>query len=32
VTMKNLRRKLDDDGEPKLLHTVPRVGYVLRSE
>jgi two-component system response regulator MprA len=25
-----LRRKLEQDGEPRLLHTVRGVGYVLR--
>jgi two-component system response regulator MprA len=27
-----LRRKLEADGEPRLVHTVRGVGYVLRSE
>jgi two-component system response regulator MprA len=26
-----LRRKLEEDGEPRLLHTVRGVGYVLRA-
>jgi two-component system response regulator MprA len=25
-----LRRKLEEDGEPRLLHTIRGVGYVLR--
>lgn len=32
VYIQRLRRKIDDDFEPKLLHTVRGVGYVLRSE
>jgi DNA-binding response OmpR family regulator len=31
VYVNYLRRKIDADGEPKLLHTVRGVGYVLRS-
>jgi two-component system response regulator MprA len=31
VYMGYLRRKTEDDGEPRLLHTVRGVGYVLRS-
>jgi two-component system response regulator MprA len=27
-----LRRKLEDDGESKILHTIRGVGYVLRAE
>ena len=27
-----LRRKLEEDGEPRLLHTVRGVGYVLREQ
>jgi len=27
-----VRRKLEQDGEPRLLHTVRGIGYVLRSE
>jgi len=27
-----LRRKLEADGEPRLLHTIRGVGYVLREE
>ena len=30
VYVNYLRRKIDADGEPKLLHTVRGVGYVLR--
>jgi two-component system response regulator MprA len=30
VYMSCLRRKLEADGEPRLLHTVRGVGYVLR--
>jgi len=32
VTMARLRRKVDDPFEPKLLHTVRGVGFVLRTE
>ncbi len=33
VTVHRLRRKLDDDAaEPKLVHTVPGVGFMLRPE
>ncbi len=32
VYIQRLRRKIDDDFEPKLLHTVRGVGYVLRTE
>jgi DNA-binding response OmpR family regulator len=32
VTIARLRRKVDDPFEPKLLHTVRGVGFVLRSE
>src|SRR5262245_18813486 len=32
VTMARVRRKVDDPFEPKLLHTVRGVGFVLRSE
>ena len=32
VYVQRLRRKIDDDFEPKLLHTVRRVGYVLKAE
>ena len=32
VYIQRLRRKIDDDFEPKLLHTVRGVGYVLKSE
>lgn len=32
VTIKNLRQKLDADGEPHLIQTVRRVGYALRLE
>ena len=32
VTIARLRRKIDDPFEPKLLHTVRGVGFVLRSE
>jgi DNA-binding response OmpR family regulator len=31
VTIHRLRRKIDDDGEGKLLHTVKGVGYLMRS-
>ncbi len=31
VTVKNLRRKLDEDGEPDLIQTIRRAGYALRS-
>lgn len=31
VTVKNLRRKLDEGGEPALIHTIRRAGYALRS-
>jgi two-component system response regulator MprA len=27
-----LRRKLEDGGEPRLIHTVRAIGYVLRRE
>jgi DNA-binding response OmpR family regulator len=30
VQMARLRRKIDDPFEPKLLHTVRGVGYILR--
>ena len=30
VFVSNLRRKLEADGEPRLLHTVRGAGYVLR--
>ena len=30
VYVNYLRRKIDADGEPKLIHTVRGVGYVLR--
>jgi two-component system response regulator MprA len=32
VYMGYLRRKLEADGEPRLLHTVRGIGYVLRVE
>jgi DNA-binding response OmpR family regulator len=32
VYIRNLRTKLGDDGEPRLIHTVRGVGYVLREE
>jgi len=32
VTMARLRRKVDDAFEPKLLHTIRGVGFVLRAE
>ena len=32
VCVKNLRKKVDDGHERKLIHTVHRVGYVLRTE
>jgi DNA-binding response OmpR family regulator len=32
VYVKQLRQKLEADGEPRLLHTVRNVGYVLREE
>jgi two-component system response regulator MprA len=28
--IKQLRQKIEADGEPRLIHTVRRVGYVLR--
>jgi DNA-binding response OmpR family regulator len=31
VFVSNLRRKLEADGEPRLLHTVRGAGYVLRA-
>ena len=30
VFISNLRRKLEEGGEPRLIHTVRGVGYVLR--
>jgi DNA-binding response OmpR family regulator len=30
VFVSNLRRKLEADGEPRLLHTIRGAGYVLR--
>jgi len=32
VHVRRLRQKIDDDFEPKLIHTVVRIGYVLRAE
>ncbi len=32
VAVRRLRSKIDDDFEPKLIHTVRGAGYVLRSE
>lgn len=32
VYIRYLRKKLDDGREPKLIHTVRGVGYVLREE
>jgi two-component system response regulator MprA len=32
VFISNLRRKLEQDGEPRVLHTVRGAGYVLRDE
>ncbi len=32
VHVKNLRRKLDDEGESKLIHTLHGMGYSLRSQ
>jgi len=32
VYVRYLRGKLEADGEPRLLHTVRGVGYVLREE
>lgn len=32
VYIRYLRKKLDDGFEPKLIHTVRGVGYVLREE
>ena len=32
VHVAHLRRKVDEDREPKLLHTVRGVGFVLREE
>ena len=31
VFVSNLRRKLESDGEPRLLHTIRGAGYVLRA-
>ena len=31
VYIRRLREKIDDDHEPKLLHTVRGVGYTLRA-
>src|SRR5436853_7645036 len=31
VFISNLRRKLEEDGEPRLLHTIRGAGYVLRT-
>jgi two-component system response regulator MprA len=32
VTVKNLRRRLEEGGEPRLIHTSHRAGYALRDE
>jgi two-component system response regulator MprA len=32
VFISNLRRKLEEDGEPRILHTMRGAGYVLREE
>jgi DNA-binding response OmpR family regulator len=32
VFISNLRRKLEEDGEPRILHTMRGAGYVLRDE
>ncbi len=32
VYVKQLRQKLEAQGEPRLLHTIRGVGYVLREE
>jgi two-component system response regulator MprA len=32
VHTRYLRRKLEADGEPRLIHTVHGVGYVLRAD
>ncbi|HEX2502305.1 MAG TPA: winged helix-turn-helix domain-containing protein [Miltoncostaeaceae bacterium] len=32
VYISSLRRKLEEGGEPRLIHTVRGVGYVLREE
>ena len=32
VYMSYLRRKIDDGGKPRLLHTVRSIGYVLSAE
>jgi two-component system response regulator MprA len=32
VTVKNLRRRLEEDGEPRLIHTSHRAGYALRDD
>jgi two-component system response regulator MprA len=32
VTIKNLRRRLEEDGEPRLIQTAHRAGYALREE
>ncbi len=31
-SQKHLRQKLEAEGEPRLIHTVRGVGYVLRQE
>jgi DNA-binding response OmpR family regulator len=31
VFVSNVRRKLEADGEPRLLHTIRGAGYVLRA-
>jgi len=32
VYIRYLRRKLDSDHEPRLIHTVRSVGYILRED
>jgi two-component system response regulator MprA len=32
VHLSQLRRKLEDDGQPRLIHTVRGMGYILREQ